>query len=204
MRSVAALYIDPRGPYPQLPGVDAWDAARDARLYDGPHPVVAHPPCGPWSSLRHLHRSGGSDMAQRAVEQVRELGGRARTSGALEAMGLRDDASARGTPRRTRGHDDRDEPVRLGAPCSQTDLALLRPGRPAHTHVPACSRAHALVQRVPYSTAGARAAGHQGVLGRAAATYPTSVRAVARRAGPDGQIRGLPFYGQNSPFTSSR
>jgi hypothetical protein len=53
--SAAALYIDPLGPYPKLLGPEfCWDASRDARKYDGPHPVVAHPPCRHWSKLRHL------------------------------------------------------------------------------------------------------------------------------------------------------
>ena len=42
---IAALYIDPRGPYPKMAEVDCWDETRDARLYDGPHAIVAHPPC---------------------------------------------------------------------------------------------------------------------------------------------------------------
>jgi hypothetical protein len=48
---IAALFVDPRGCYVGLPDVDPWDAARDARLYDGPHPVVAHPPCTRWGKL---------------------------------------------------------------------------------------------------------------------------------------------------------
>lgn len=45
---IAALYVETGGCYFGLDNVDPWDVERDARLYDGPHPVVAHPPCKRW------------------------------------------------------------------------------------------------------------------------------------------------------------
>ena len=45
---IAALYVAKGGCYFGLEGVDPWDEARDARLYAGPWPVVAHPPCQRW------------------------------------------------------------------------------------------------------------------------------------------------------------
>lgn len=45
---VAALYIMDDSVYLEFPDVDPWPLARDARLYSGPHPVVAHPPCAAW------------------------------------------------------------------------------------------------------------------------------------------------------------
>lgn len=74
-KTVAALYIDPRGPYPRMEGVDCWDEQRDARLYDGPHPVVAHPPCGPWGRSAKFTLYQSADCGPRAVEQVRAFGG---------------------------------------------------------------------------------------------------------------------------------
>jgi hypothetical protein len=53
LRTVAALYVEPKGCYVGVPGVDAWDEARDARTYNGPHPVVAHPPCQRWGRFWH-------------------------------------------------------------------------------------------------------------------------------------------------------
>jgi len=73
---IAALYVDPFGPYFGRADVDPWDAARDARNYAGPHPVVAHPPCGGYSAfLRRLYRRRDHDCGAIAVAQVRRFGG---------------------------------------------------------------------------------------------------------------------------------
>lgn len=48
---IAALYVETSGCYFDLDDVDPWDESRDARLYLGPHPVVAHPPCQRWGKM---------------------------------------------------------------------------------------------------------------------------------------------------------
>ncbi len=45
---IAALFVEKNGCYYGLGDVDPWDKDRDARLYAGPWPVVAHPPCARW------------------------------------------------------------------------------------------------------------------------------------------------------------
>lgn len=76
MREPVALYVDPRGPYPALLGAErCWDEKRDARLYTGPAPVVAHPPCGPWGRLKFLCKHQDPSCGPRAVAQVRMFGG---------------------------------------------------------------------------------------------------------------------------------
>ena len=61
---IAALFVETGGCYYGLDGVDPWDITRDARLYPGPHPVVAHPPCERWgrfsegSMTRKVHKTG--------------------------------------------------------------------------------------------------------------------------------------------------
>lgn len=58
--AVSALYVRADGPYPWLV-VDWWDgrSGRDARLYDGPNPVVAHPPCARWGNFAWAGRKVG-------------------------------------------------------------------------------------------------------------------------------------------------
>lgn len=59
---ISALFVERGGVYWNLPGVDPWDKERDARLYSGPYPVVAHPPCERWGSFWYggptLHNQG--------------------------------------------------------------------------------------------------------------------------------------------------
>lgn len=79
---IAALYVQTGGSYYGLDGVDPWDEKRDARKYDGPWPVVAHPPCSRWCRLAGLvearwgHKRGddGGCFAA-ALAAVRRWGG---------------------------------------------------------------------------------------------------------------------------------
>lgn len=80
---IAALYVETGGAYFGLDDVDPWDKKRDARLYAGPWPVVAHPPCERWCQLAPLNASriegytvgddGGTFAA--ALRAVRTFGG---------------------------------------------------------------------------------------------------------------------------------
>lgn len=72
---IAALYVERGGPYFGRPGVDPWDKERDAQKYDGPHTIVAHPPCGPWGGLRKFYRGNEFALAPLAICQVRKWGG---------------------------------------------------------------------------------------------------------------------------------
>lgn len=83
MSRVAALFVESGGTYSGLADVDAWPAERDARLYAGPHPVVAHPPCERWGrywsggpSVR-VKRTLGDDGGcfKSALLSVRAFGG---------------------------------------------------------------------------------------------------------------------------------
>lgn len=79
---IAALFVATGGCYFGLPDVDPWDEARDARLYTGPWPAVAHPPCARWgrmaeSAFGKTYGVRGDDFGcfASALESVRQLGG---------------------------------------------------------------------------------------------------------------------------------
>ena len=76
-KPIAALYVSPRSIYKKMPGVDAWDEARDATKWPGGTPAILHPPCGQWGRLRQQSRACPTQkaLALVAVEQVRKWGG---------------------------------------------------------------------------------------------------------------------------------
>lgn len=100
MTTVAALYVETNGVYFGLPDVDPWDKTRDARLYAGPHPVVAHPPCERWGRYWHggpsarVRRVKGDDDGcfAAALDAVRRWGGvleHPEASAAWDAFGIK-------------------------------------------------------------------------------------------------------------------
>lgn len=76
---VAALFVHPAGPYFGRPDVDPWGEERDARLYAGPWPVVAHPPCGRWATFSTWKTGAGvgqdDGCFESALASVRRWGG---------------------------------------------------------------------------------------------------------------------------------
>jgi hypothetical protein len=96
---VAALFVDEKGAYAGLPDVDVWGVSRDARLYPGNLPVVAHPPCarwgrywfgGPSAKVRLVKGDDGGCFAS-ALASVRAWGGvleHPEASSAWHAFGL--------------------------------------------------------------------------------------------------------------------
>jgi len=77
VRPVAVLFARQDSIYKTLPDVDVYDIDRDARTFQGGMPVVAHPPCRAWASLRHhaKPREGEKELAFFAIEAVRTYGG---------------------------------------------------------------------------------------------------------------------------------
>lgn len=77
LRVVRCLFARRDSVYKAMAGVDVWDADRDARQFPGGSPIVAHPPCRAWASLRHCAKPEPweKDLARMSVRWIREFGG---------------------------------------------------------------------------------------------------------------------------------
>ena len=85
MKTVAALFVQSNGCYSDLSSIDSWPIERDARLYDGSLPVIAHPPCQLWGKMANVnyarwggeHNKPGNDQGcfDSALDSVNRCGG---------------------------------------------------------------------------------------------------------------------------------
>lgn len=75
--TVAVLFARSDSHYKSLADVEVYDMERDARTYDGPYPIVAHPPCRGWGAFawRANARPDEKNLARLAVSLVRAFGG---------------------------------------------------------------------------------------------------------------------------------
>jgi len=86
-KQISALFVEKDGAYFNVLGVDPWDESRDARMYTGSAPVIAHPPCQRWGKLwagqplwiartgqRKIKGDDGGCFAS-ALDSVRRCGG---------------------------------------------------------------------------------------------------------------------------------
>lgn len=74
---VAALFVEQKGPYYGVDGIEPWDESKDARKYAGPHPVIAHPPCERWGKFAKIYGRIAQDDGcfEAALNAVRKFGG---------------------------------------------------------------------------------------------------------------------------------
>lgn len=78
--TVAVLFARTDSNYKALSDVvDIWDEARDARMWPGGSPLVAHPPCRLWGRLRQFAKASDPEMERQlaidAVRSVQSFGG---------------------------------------------------------------------------------------------------------------------------------
>lgn len=100
LMTIAALFVESSGIYGQLADIELWPEGRDARLYAGLFPVVAHPPCARWgrywwggpSSRQRYAKGDDGGCFENALACVRAFGGvleHPSASSAWDAYGLK-------------------------------------------------------------------------------------------------------------------
>jgi hypothetical protein len=77
MEKVTVLYVDEKSLYKSDSRFDCWDLYRDARLYTGKAPIIAHPPCRLFSKLHGLSTAASTkmDLAYRSIWHIQTYGG---------------------------------------------------------------------------------------------------------------------------------
>lgn len=78
MKQIAALFVRSDSIYKTLPGVDCYDAERNALTWPGGCPGIFHPPCRTWGVLKHFAKLAPHEehaLGFWAVARCRMFGG---------------------------------------------------------------------------------------------------------------------------------
>jgi hypothetical protein len=74
---ISVLCVAKESNYHLIPGLDLWQAARDAYNFSGSNPVITHAPCAQWSRMKAFSRydKKQKDLAFFCFNKVIENGG---------------------------------------------------------------------------------------------------------------------------------
>lgn len=75
MKPTTVLCSELHSVYADFPGLDLWPISRDARHYNGPGPIIAHPPCGHWGRYCKVCRLPGRDLGPHCIATARAFAG---------------------------------------------------------------------------------------------------------------------------------
>lgn len=71
----AVLWVSIPTVYTQFRGLELYDIERNAHTYEGPGPIIAHPPCGPWGRLKGQCFWEDESHGIKAMQLVHRFGG---------------------------------------------------------------------------------------------------------------------------------
>lgn len=71
----AVLWVGIPTVYSGFRGLELYNATRDAFTFNGPGPIIAHPPCGPWGKYKGQTFWDDQSHGVKAMEFVHRFGG---------------------------------------------------------------------------------------------------------------------------------
>ena len=76
-KEISVLCVHPKSNYYLVPGLDCWDAERDAYNFIGTNKVITHAPCAQWSKLKAFATVNPyeKNLANFCLDKVLENGG---------------------------------------------------------------------------------------------------------------------------------
>lgn len=74
---ISVLCVNKKSIYKSIPGLDVWDAERDAYFFTGSNPVITHAPCAQWSRMKAFsnYNESEKELAYFCLKKVLRNGG---------------------------------------------------------------------------------------------------------------------------------